>query len=100
MTIQIIDIFAGPGGLGEGFCSLKNEGGDRFFDICLSIEKDFFAHKTLTLRSFFRQFDIGLAPKEYYDLLRGEISIEDLFSNWPSQVRQSSFSWAQLVLMA
>ena len=54
--IPIIDLFAGPGGLGEGFMSLKNKEGKSIFDINLSIEKDINAHKTLTLRSFYRQF--------------------------------------------
>jgi DNA (cytosine-5)-methyltransferase 1 len=49
--IPIIDLFAGPGGLGEGFSSLVNN-----FDIKLSIEKDENAHQTLELRSFIRQF--------------------------------------------
>jgi DNA (cytosine-5)-methyltransferase 1 len=69
MRIPIIDLFAGPGGLGEGFSSLVNKG-KRIFDIRLSIEKDANAHKTLELRSFFRQFPIGKAPEEYYDVLR------------------------------
>lgn len=70
--IPIIDLFAGPGGLGEGFMSVRNEDGNSFFDIKLSIEKDVNAHKTLTLRSFYRQFkktgkDV---PKEYYQALQ------------------------------
>ena len=55
--IPIIDLFAGPGGLGEGFMSLKSNEGKSIFDIKLSIEKNVNAHKTLALRSFFRQFD-------------------------------------------
>ena len=70
MAIPVIDIFAGPGGLGEGFSSVVDKKGDRFFDIKLSIEKNEDAHKTLQLRSFFRQFPIGKVPKKYYDLLK------------------------------
>jgi DNA (cytosine-5)-methyltransferase 1 len=68
MFIPVIDIFAGPGGLGEGFSSVfrKNQ---RVFDIKLSIEMDINAHKTLELRSFFRKFPIGEAPTEYYEML-------------------------------
>ncbi|MEJ7683741.1 MAG: hypothetical protein WKG06_38945 [Segetibacter sp.] len=50
--IPIIDLFAGPGGLGEGFTSVVDGNNERFFKIALSIEKDLFAHQTLTLRSF------------------------------------------------
>jgi len=52
--IQVVDIFAGPGGLGEGFSSFMDRGARRF-EIALSIEKDSFARKTLLLRSFFRK---------------------------------------------
>jgi DNA (cytosine-5)-methyltransferase 1 len=83
MSIPVVDIFAGPGGLGEGFCSCINEQGDRFFSIRLSIEKDFYAHKTLLLRSFYRQFSIGKAPRDYYDLLKGYLTLEELFFKWP-----------------
>ncbi|MDA3814473.1 MAG: DNA cytosine methyltransferase, partial [Candidatus Cloacimonetes bacterium] len=51
-TIPIIDLFAGPGGLGEGFSAYKNN----IFRIKLSIEMNQEAHLTLELRSFFRQF--------------------------------------------
>jgi DNA (cytosine-5)-methyltransferase 1 len=70
-SIPVIDLFAGPGGLGEGFSSLM-EGEKPIFDIKLSIEKEENAHKTLTLRSFYRQFiKTGKkVPKEYYELLR------------------------------
>lgn len=69
MSIPVIDIFAGPGGLGEGFSSLT-ENGERVFDIKLSIEKDPGAHETLRLRSFFRKFPVGQTPEDYYKILR------------------------------
>jgi DNA (cytosine-5)-methyltransferase 1 len=67
--IPVIDLFAGPGGLSEGFASASDY--ELEFRINLSIEKDFWAHKTLLLRSFFREFD--QPPKSYYDYLQGSI---------------------------
>lgn len=67
--IPVIDLFAGPGGLGEGFSSVSDDG-ERAFDIKLSIEMDENAHQTLELRSFTRQFPIGQIPIEYYQLLQ------------------------------
>lgn len=51
MKFRVVDLFAGPGGLGEGFASY--DGGDKF-RIVLSAEMEDSAHKTLTMRSFFR----------------------------------------------
>lgn len=79
MAIPVIDIFAGPGGLGEGFSSQFDEQGNRIFDIKLSIEKDTNAHETLRLRSFFRQFPKGEVPPAYYDIVRQK--------NWKSRKR-------------
>lgn len=82
--IPVIDIFAGPGGLGEGFSSFRC-GNGQTFKIALSIEKDRTARETLRLRSFFRQFPEG-APSRYYDFLRGTISAEELYLNYPEEV--------------
>ncbi len=79
MPIPVIDLFAGPGGLGEGFSSLTSDDGPRVFKIGLSIEKDLHAHRTLELRAFFREFAIGQAPNDYYDYLARHIGREDLF---------------------
>ena len=84
--IPIIDIFAGPGGLGEGFSSLLNNDGERVFRIKLSVEKDPHAHQTLKLRSFFREFNIGQVPDDYYSFVRGEITLSELYERYPAQV--------------
>lgn len=67
MTYKIIDLFAGPGGLGEGFASLDS---GRTFDIAVSAEMESSAYKTLTLRSFFRHAkaeEDGAALSAYYN---------------------------------
>jgi len=88
--IPIIDLFAGPGGLGEGFSALGQREGSPCFKIHLSVEKETSAHRTLQLRSFFRQFPYGRAPEEYYDLIRGDlVSEEDLFGNFPQQAEKA-----------
>lgn len=74
-----MDIFAGPGGLGEGFSAYERSDGNRPFRIALSIEKDQAAHATLTLRSFYRQFEPDDVPMAYYAHLRGELSKDELF---------------------
>lgn len=83
--IPVIDIFAGPGGLGEGFSAVLNKKRERAFKIALSIEKDPFAHKTLTLRSFFRQFDPGDVPGDYYKFMKGQIDLDKLYEDWPRE---------------
>lgn len=72
MPIKVIDLFAGPGGLGEGFSSFCIKGKPRF-KIAISIEKEASAHRTLKLRALFRQFPRGSAPDAYYDFLKGEL---------------------------
>ncbi|WP_447803507.1 DNA cytosine methyltransferase [Pseudomonas serbica] len=49
--IQIVDLFAGPGGLGEGFAS---SGDGKQFEIIVSAEMDPKAWETLRLRAFYR----------------------------------------------
>jgi DNA (cytosine-5)-methyltransferase 1 len=49
-TIPVVDLFAGPGGLGEGFSSLNEDP----FRIIVSAEMEYSAHQTLRLRSYYR----------------------------------------------
>lgn len=97
MVIPVIDLFAGPGGLGEGFSSLRRDG-RRVFQIKLSIEKDEYAHRTLELRLFFHQFPDGHVPEAYYDYLRGKIAREALFAKYPAeaQAAREEAWWAEL----
>lgn len=87
--VPIIDIFAGPGGLGEGFSSSLNENGERVFQIKLSIEKEEHAHRTLQFRAFYRQFSPGTAPPLYYAVLRGESTISNLYESFPEQAAKA-----------
>ena len=81
-TIKVIDLFAGPGGLGEGFSAFKTPDGTHPFKIVASVEKEASAHKTLTLRAFYRQFLGRGIPPQYYEYLRSghKVSAEQFFS--------------------
>jgi DNA (cytosine-5)-methyltransferase 1 len=81
--VPVIDLFAGPGGLGEGFSAYAQNG--LKFDVVLSVEKDAAAHQTLLLRTFFRQFRPGRAPDEYYQYLRGGLTPSALFEAFPGE---------------
>lgn len=85
----VIDLFAGPGGLGEGFASFLGENGEYRFRSAVAIERDEFAHRTLLLRHFVRCFRDGEAPDDYYNFLAGEISEQELFSLHPRQFQHA-----------
>lgn len=88
--IPVIDLFAGPGGLAEGFSSILSNN-ERIFKIKLSIEKDENAYKTLLLRSFCRQFPKNGLPEEYYRVAEAksveerERLIEDLYQTYTKE---------------
>lgn len=70
-AIPVVDLFAGPGGLGEGFSAL-NDG--KAFQIIVSAEKDPIARETLRLRAFYRMLKTQMPEKlsDYYAYCRGE----------------------------
>ncbi|KZB54991.1 DNA cytosine methyltransferase [Thalassospira xiamenensis] len=82
--IGVIDLFSGPGGLGEGFSAFSTPEGFKPFKIELSVEKEPAAHATLTLRSFLRKFENGF-PDEYYDFLNGIRDEPDWEKLYPEQ---------------
>ena len=88
-SIPVIDLFAGPGGLGEGFSAFSANGG-RPFQLKLSVEKDPIAHQTLELRAFFRHFPHGEAPEAYYRFLQnGGLGRSELFDRYPAAATQA-----------
>lgn len=85
-NILVIDLFAGPGGLGEGISSVIDEDGNRPFKIAVSVEKEPSAHKTLTTRSFFRKIkNNSIARNDYYSYVRGKLTRDELFSKYPEE---------------
>lgn len=89
-TVAVIDIFAGPGGLGEGFASFRRVGRVHHpYKVRLSVEMDEHAHRTLELRSFFRQFCTMPVPDDYYAYLQGKLSRAELFERWPKQAARA-----------
>lgn len=80
----VIDLFAGPGGLGEGFSSLRRRKKPRFKSV-VSIEQDQHAHSTLLLRHFIREFPARKIPREYYNYLGGNFSLAELKSLYPKE---------------
>lgn len=90
MSIPVIDLFAGPGGLGEGFSSLLDSDEERAFKIKLSVEMDVHAHRTLELRAFLREFDPGKAPADYYDYLATKLKREELFTRHPEAAKNAA----------
>lgn len=77
-TFGIVDLFAGPGGLGEGFSSLVDDG-HAPFRIGISVEKETSAHRTLTLRAFLREYRGRHAalPEQFIDFHAGLIPEPD-----------------------
>lgn len=70
--IQIVDLFAGPGGLGEGFSSLDDR-----FKILVSAEMESSAHTTLMLRAFYRilKRENPSLLTDYYRFCNGQAKI-------------------------
>jgi DNA (cytosine-5)-methyltransferase 1 len=78
--IPIIDLFAGPGGLGEGFASLKTPSGSDAFRLGISIEKEASAYRTLLLRAVQRRLHGTSQYSHYIDYVTGRVSGESFRS--------------------
>ena len=76
MTVPIIDLFAGPGGLGEGFSRARTVN----FEIAVSIEKDGMAAETLQLRAAHRA------------LARSGLAVRSTWSRWDAIIAESPWN--------
>jgi DNA (cytosine-5)-methyltransferase 1 len=94
----VVDLFAGPGGLGEGFASITDKHGKPRFDSVVAIERDEFSHQTLLLRHFLRRFPSNTLPEDYYAFLRGDIDRIELFRRHKAQFNEASKSALQISL--
>ena len=76
--IPVVDLFAGPGGLGEGFSRVDDSEGKKVFKTVISIEKDPHARQTLRLRAYYRHFkNCGKKlPDYFFSLIRSGNSKE------------------------
>jgi DNA (cytosine-5)-methyltransferase 1 len=75
-SFYAIDLFAGPGGLGEGFSQAG-------FDVICSLEKDEWAAKTLRTRVMFKILKKLNRTSLYWDYIRGNITLEDVLNLYP-----------------
>ena len=89
---KVVDLFAGPGGLGEGFASYENA-----FDIVISAEKDPVARQTLRLRAFYRLLkrDQPNLLGDYFDYCLGQNSLP--YSNASKEAWHHADSEAQVI---
>lgn len=86
--IGVIDLFAGCGGLSEGFSRLNRDGAFPF-DVRLHIEKETAPIRTLSLRTFYHQFRERDVPESYYAYVRGQMGIEGLLRDHPTEAAEA-----------
>ncbi|MFT8897969.1 MAG: DNA cytosine methyltransferase [Acetobacter sp.] len=97
-AFPVVDVFAGPGGLGEGFSLSSDEKGRPCFKSVVSIERDLFSHQTLLLRHFIRQFREGEAPDEYYTFLKGGMTRDEMYRLYPEAYANAASSALRISL--
>jgi DNA (cytosine-5)-methyltransferase 1 len=89
MGFAVVDLFAGAGGLGEGFARAG-------FDNVLSCEAEVTFTETLKLRHFVRNISQENFHTDYYRFLAGEIEQDVLYARHPeaaSKATASSFNY-------
>jgi DNA (cytosine-5)-methyltransferase 1 len=97
IKFAIVDLFAGPGGLAEGFSAVVDGDDERPFRIELSVEKESAAYSTLLLRTFLRQFGTQY-PNEYFAFLKNGSTEPDWQQLYPEQWKRAKEDALQLEL--
>lgn len=96
MKYPVVDVFAGPGGLGEGFSAALAGRAEPCFQTILSFERDEFTHRTLFLRHFLRHFPDNEFPGEYYSYLKGNMLLDDLYRHYRNEFNKAKQSAVKL----
>ncbi len=86
----IVDLFAGPGGLSEGFSACSSP---TVLDVAFSVEMDRHAVRTLRLRSFLRRF--GRAPADYYSAMDAAVRDGDCDAIIPAMQEKHPAAWRE-----
>lgn len=76
----LIDLFAGPGGLSEGFSSVRDRMGTPVYKAGVSIEMDVPAHATLSMRGLFRHLMRERCLDPYFDFVRGDTAFQEFLA--------------------
>lgn len=95
-SIPVVDVFAGPGGLSEGFSSYTPDDQHFPFKVILSAEKNEYAIRTLRLRAFVRWFihqERKRLPNTYIDYVT---SVNKGEKGFPSEVLYTLLNTALL----
>lgn len=87
--IPVIDIFAGPGGLNEGFSQVRDAEGNRVFDIRGSFEMESRAIETLALRAAYRLFSEEEKGRRRYHAFLASGGQVDLRAEFPAAFQQA-----------
>ena len=85
MRFAVVDLFAGAGGLGEGFSRAG-------FDNVLSCEAEATFTETLKLRHFVRYTSQEGLHKDYYRFLTGKLELGALYAQHPEAASKASAS--------
>lgn len=80
MTLNLIDLFSGAGGLTEGFLNHDE------FNILGHVEKDYSASLTLKVREAFHYLKKNNKLNIYRDYLNNNIDLKTLFSYVPESI--------------
>ena len=85
MSMLVVDLFAGAGGLGEGFAKAG-------FENVLSCEAEETFTKTLKLRHFARYTSQESFHEDYYRFLMGKLELDVLYERHPEAASKASAS--------
>jgi DNA (cytosine-5)-methyltransferase 1 len=93
VRVAVVDLFAGAGGLGEGFASFGDVTAGVTFEDVMSVEENSAAHSTLLLRAWQRRLrSEGMSLDSWREYVRGQT-----LQPWRTGIEQQLWEQAELV---